>query len=146
MEKDYELIEHTADVGLKVYGKTKKELFLNAARGMFFLITGSAIHYTHKHIKNKMSWKVECNASVIEDLLVSWLSDLLYIHHNEFVIIEDFTIHCLRRNLIKSEAIGIKINESPYQIENEIKAVTYYRLQVIKNDLGRWETSIVFDI
>ncbi len=41
--KDFELVEHTADIGLKVYGKSEKELFINAARGMFFLITGSLI-------------------------------------------------------------------------------------------------------
>lgn len=142
--KDYEIVEHTADVGLKVYGNTTKELFRNAARGMFFLISGSSI--TSGNTRNQRYWKVECQAGDIEDLLFSWLSDLLYIHQSEFVILEDFIIHYLSKKLIQSEAVGIKSSESPYWIEKEIKAVTYHHLQVIKNDLGRWETDIIFDI
>ena len=33
----YEILEHTADVGLKVYGGTLPELFANAGRGLVML-------------------------------------------------------------------------------------------------------------
>ncbi|MGH9785587.1 MAG: archease, partial [Terriglobia bacterium] len=33
----YEILEHTADVGLKAYGRTLPELFVNAAVGMIAL-------------------------------------------------------------------------------------------------------------
>ncbi len=144
MGKDYEIIEHTADVGLKIYGETKQELFQNAARGMFFLITGSSI--TLGYIKNKRYWKVECKGFGIEDLLVSWLSDLLYIHHTEFVIFGDFIIRYLTEQFIQSEVWGVKIKEYSYQVEKEIKAVTYHNLQVFKNKRNQWETTIFFDI
>ena len=34
----FEIIDHTADVGLVAYGSTRKEVFINAAAGMFSLI------------------------------------------------------------------------------------------------------------
>ncbi len=143
MGKDYEIIEHTADIGLKVFGKTKKELFQNAARGMFFLITGSSIFPGQK---NRQSWTVKCEASNIEDLMVSWLSELLYIHNTDFVIFDNFIFKCLSSYFVQAEVWGTKIKEYPYHIEKEIKAITYHRLQIFKNEKGQWEANIVFDI
>ena len=37
-EKFFEIIAHTADIGLKVYGKSIEALFVNAAKGLFVLI------------------------------------------------------------------------------------------------------------
>ena len=39
MMKRYELIDHTADVGLRAFGKTLPELFRNAAIGLFEMMT-----------------------------------------------------------------------------------------------------------
>ncbi|GAG16189.1 unnamed protein product, partial [marine sediment metagenome] len=36
--KRYEVIDHTADIGIKTYGKDLKELFVNAAYGMFDIL------------------------------------------------------------------------------------------------------------
>ena len=33
--KEFEILEHTADIGIAAYGKTKSEVFINTARGMF---------------------------------------------------------------------------------------------------------------
>jgi|LDZU01.1.fsa_nt_gi SHS2 domain-containing protein len=143
MNKDYKIIEHMADVGLKVFGETKKRLFENAARGMFFIITGSS---GFDKQGNKKYWNIKCEASNMEELLVEWLSELLYIHSTDFVFLNNFIIESLTDNNLKAKSSGIKINESPFQIEREIKAVTYHDLQVSKNEKGYWETTVIFDI
>jgi SHS2 domain-containing protein len=71
---------------------------------------------------------------------------LLYIHSTDFVILNDFIIKSMTSNNLQAESHGLKINESSYNIEKEIKAVTYYNLQVLKNEKGYWEATIVFDI
>ncbi len=143
MGNNYEIIEHTADVGLKVSGSTKRELFQNAARGMFFLITGFS---AFPEQKDREAWPVKCEASTTEDLLVSWLSELLYIHNTEYVVFSDFIIRCLTSRLVQAEVWGVKVKDFPCQIEKEIKAVTYHNLYVQKNKKGQWEASIIFDI
>ena len=40
--KEFEILEHTADIGIMVYGKNKREIFINAARGMFEIIAGGS--------------------------------------------------------------------------------------------------------
>ena len=143
MGKNYKVIEHMADIGLKVFGKTKEKLFQNAARGMFFIITGFSGFAKQE---NEQYWSIKCEGDNLEGLLVEWLSELLYIHSTDFVILNDFIIKNITNNNLQARSGGIKINESPYHIEKEIKAVTYHNLQVIKNEKGYWEATIIFDI
>jgi SHS2 domain-containing protein len=143
MGKDYKVIEHMADIGLKAFGETKEKLFQNAARGMFFIITGSS---NLAKQGNEHYWAIKCEGANLEELLVEWLSELLYIHSTDFVILNDFIIKSMTSNNLQAESHGLKINESSYNIEKEIKAVTYYNLQVLKNEKGYWEATIVFDI
>jgi len=142
MEK-YIVIEHTADIGLKVLGNTKKELFINAARGMFFLITGLSLD---KKPFKKQYLPVECSASGLEDLLVAWLNELLFIHNTDFLFLNEFKIECLTGNFLKSQVGGFRLKEFPCKINNEIKAVTYHNLNISKNNKKQWETSVIFDI
>lgn len=142
--KDFELVEHTADIGLKIYGRDEKELFVNAARGMFFLITGSVVSSIQD--KPKKCFTIESTASSIEDLMITWLNDLLYIYDTEFVIFDEYTIDYMTKKRITARVRAIKIGNSPYQIIKEIKAVTYHNLHVYQNKDGRWEANIVFDI
>ena len=141
---DFELVEHTADIGLKIYGKDKRELFINAARGMFFLITGSAVSPFRDEPKKYFT--VESSASNLEDLIISWLNDILYIYDTESVIFDEYTINSMTEKRIKARVGAIEIEGSPYQIIKEIKAVTYHDLHVYQNKDGRWEANIVFDI
>ncbi|HNR65176.1 MAG TPA: archease [Atribacterota bacterium] len=142
--KDFELVEHTADIGLKIYGKDEKDLFINAARGMFFLITGSRISLAPESIRKY--YALESEAPGREDLLVTWLNDLLYIHFTDLVIFDDYIIDYISEEVIKSKVRAVEIKDSPYQIVKEIKAVTYHNLQVCQNKNGIWEANIVFDI
>jgi len=143
MSKDYKVIEHMADIGLQVFGETKEKLFQNAAWGMFSIITGSSALYKNE---NENYWTIKCKGSNTEELLVEWLSELLYIHSTDFIILNDFVIERLTDNSLLAKTGGIKIKESPFDIEKEIKAVTYHNLQVLKNKKGSWEATVVFDI
>ncbi|MFZ1914575.1 MAG: archease [Dehalococcoidales bacterium] len=40
MKKDSIFINHTADIGVTAYGADMPQLFTNAARGLFNIITG----------------------------------------------------------------------------------------------------------
>ena len=143
MSKDYKVIEHMADIGLQVFGETKEKLFQNAARGMFFIITGSSVLAKNE---SENYWTIECEGTNTEELSVEWLNKLLYIHSTDFVILNDFVIESLTDNNLLAQSGGIKIKESPFYIEKEIKAVTYHNLQVLKNKKNSWEATVVFDI
>ena len=140
--KEFEIIEHTADIGIAAYGKTKREVFINAARGMFEIIAGET-----KNLKENFYGKIKLEADNLEGLLFAWLNELLYISETKLVILNKFEIKDLSNNTIGAEVKGTKINRLNCKIKKEIKAVTYYRLEIKKDEkIGLWRAQVIFDI
>lgn len=140
--KEFEILEHTADIGIAAYGKTKREVFINAAKGMFEIIAGE-----NKNLKENFYDKIKLEADNLEGLLFAWLNELLYIGETRLVILNKFQIKELSDFQIKAEIGGTKINPPSVKIEKEIKAVTYHRLEIKKDgESGLWKAQIIFDI
>jgi SHS2 domain-containing protein len=140
--KEFEILEHTADIGIAAYGKTKREVFINAAKGMFEIIAGG-----NKTLKKNFYDKIKLEADNPEGLLFAWLNELLYIGETRLVILNKFQIKELSDFQIKAEVEGMKINPPSVKIEKEIKAVTYHRLEIKKvEESGLWRAQIIFDI
>ena len=140
--KEFEILEHTADIGIIAYGNTKKEVFINAAKGMFKIIDGE-----NKNLKENFYDKIKLEADDMEGLLFAWLNELLYIGETRLVILNKFQINELSDFQIKAEVEGIKINPPSVKIEKEIKATTYHRLEIKKDEeSGLWRAQVIFDV
>jgi SHS2 domain-containing protein len=140
--KEFEIIEHTADIGIVAYGKTKREVFINAAKGMFEIIAGE-----NRDLKENFYDKIKLEAKSLEDLLIAWLNELLYISEVKLVILNKFKIKELSDGQIKAEVGGTKINHLSIRIKREVKAVTYHRLEIKKDEeSGLWRAQVIFDI
>ena len=140
--KEFEILEHTADIGIAAYGKNKREIFINAAKGMFEIISGG-----NKILKESFYDKIKLEADNLEGLLFVWLNELLYISETKLVILNKFEIKDLSNNKIEAEVEGMKINPPSVKIEKEIKAVTYHRLEIKKDEeSGLWRAQVIFDI
>ena len=137
--KKYELIEHTADVGVKAYGKTLSEAFENAAKGMFDIITDSS------EVESTGQYDIELNASDLEQLLVDFLSELLYLHSANSLVFGFFKLDVdeLKKSL-KGTFYGEKFNLSKHRVGAEIKAVTYHMLEV--RNKKPYHVQVLFDI
>src|SRR5207247_4875654 len=73
----YEEIEHTADVGIRAYGRDLDELFVNAAEGMFSLIADLS------EVKPVGEIEVRLQGDDLPTLFLRWLGELLYIHETQ---------------------------------------------------------------
>ncbi len=141
--KPYEIIEHTADVGLKVNGSSLKELFENAAGGMFSIIGGERKTEPPRPILKKIQIKKESDS--FEELLVAWLSECLYIFNKEGILFRDFKILELNNSTVKGEVSGEKIDFLKFPLQTEIKAVTFHNLK-IEEDKKNFNCTIIFDV
>ena len=140
----YEIIEHTADVGLKANGATLKELFENAAKGMFEIIRGEdKVEGLKSNIKRNIQVKKEVEG--LEGLLVDWLSELLYIFNKEAILFNDFRISELDDKKLTSEPSGKKIDPASATFQTEIKAVTFHNLK-IEEAVDGFSCTIIFDV
>ena len=161
MKIGFEILPHTADIKIRVYGETLEELFVNAVIGMFQAIgpkiDGCKI-LQDRVICDKLpvSRKIELEAIDAEVLLVKFLSEVLYLSdvNNEAYL--GACVHELKldscesgqkickngRARICATLYGIKVQG--FEVV-EIKAVTYNDLNLKLID-GVWQTDIVFDI
>lgn len=141
--KKIEIINHTADIGIKVKGNSLKEVFENLALGMFEIITDT------KKIKEKEREIIKIKSSDIESLAHDWLSELLYIFNTKHKIFKKFKINDISKvnNSFKleGEAIGEMFNPEVHTIKREIKAVTYHNLKV-KRGRSYFSAEVIFDI
>ncbi|MCK4776912.1 MAG: archease [Actinomycetia bacterium] len=137
--KPFEIIEHTADIGLRAFGRTKKELFENMARGMFDILVDI------KKVKPLVTEKVILSETDIEALLAGWLNELLFVFEIKKMLFCDFKIKELRETYLEAEAFGEKINSEKHEITEDIKACTYHMLKVEKIG-NHWVGEVIFDV
>lgn len=137
--KTYELIDHTADVGIKAYGKTLSEAFENIAKGMFDIITDNS------EIESIGQYDIDLEAADLEQLLVDWLSELLYLNTARNQVFGFFKVELdEKKNKLNAKIFGEKFDLSKHKIGNEIKAVTYHILEVKKKK--PFHVQVLFDI
>ncbi len=126
---DYELIDHTADIGIKAYGDDLSEAFAHAAKGMFDIITDSS------QIESKGEYQIELSSDDLEQLLVDWLDELLYLQGAENLVFGEFRVSVdEEKPEISATVLGEEFDTDKHKIGMEIKAVTYHMLEVHKGD------------
>ena len=138
MGKDFEILDHTADVGIIAYGADMSQAFANAARALFSLITEL------DDVEEVIHRDVELTASDEENLLVEWLNELVYKFDTEGIIFKRFDIIQLDDTQLKARSYGEKVDSSKHKLKREVKAATYHMLKVDKNDGCR--VQVLFDV
>jgi len=138
MGKDFEILDHTADVGVIAYGADLKQAFANAARGLFSLITEL------DDVEEVLHQDIKINASDVESLLVAWLNELVYRFDTEGVLFKRFDIIQLGDTQLKARSYGEKADSSKHSLKTGVKGATYHMLKVDKTD--GYRVQVLFDI
>ncbi len=135
----FEIMEHTADVGIIAYGQTLGELLANAAAGMFSIIAEMG------EVLPKESAPLELTAGGVEELVHGWLSELNYrsIVREELYVSYSFSECSPTR--VKAMVHGEKIDFERHMIYTEVKAVTWHELKVEHLPSG-WRAQVIFDL
>ena len=138
MEKDFEIVDHTADVGIVAYGADVSQAFANAARALFSLITEL------DDVEEILYRDTELTAPDEESLLVEWLNELIYLFDTERIVFRRFDITQLNYTQLKARSYGEKVDGSKHIIKTGIKAATYHLLKVDKGN--GCKIQVLFDI
>lgn len=139
MKKNYEILDHTADISVKIYATSLEDIFIQSSVAMMDLICNV------EKVRPLKSFNIEVSGSSNEQLLVNWLQELLYLHEVRNFLFSKFTVKSITGGVIKGTAFGEKLDSSRHELMNHIKAVTYSNLDIRKEN-GKYVTSIVFDI
>ena len=127
-------MEHTADLGLEVWAPDLQGLMEEAARGLFALMGIEVSEESRCHRQ------LEIGADDREQLLVSFLEELLFIADAEDLAFDGFMLNLVDTNLLARLEGGFIVSRT-----KEIKAVTYHYLEISETRRGL-KTSIIFDV
>ncbi len=137
---DYELIDHTADIGIRVRASDLRGVFKAAAKAMFHVIA-EPVNTTGRTKRLNISVAVE--ASGQEELLIRWLNELLSLADCKDVFFTEFKITDFSPTMIKADVSGL--SRKYFNGKREIKAVTYHEMLIQKQGSGYF-AEVIFDV
>jgi SHS2 domain-containing protein len=135
----YQIIDHTADLGMVVRGGSVRDLFANAAYAMVDIMVEANKH-GRRHKRN-----IAVEGEDYPDLMVRWLGEILYLFDAEKEVVRDIEITDLGPNRLEAVLTLTSLEKGCHEIKMEMKAVTYHQISVEKKN-GDWEARIIFDI
>ena len=134
----HEVIEHTADVGVRATGASLAEVFIEAAHGLLEITGASAPTAASERVAISFEGAPDVGA-----LLVDWLSEILYLQDARDLTIAEVGIDSIDATRIEGYA---RVNPRSEVLEGTaVKAVTYHQLVVEQRD-GVWTAQVFFDI
>ncbi|MFQ6106467.1 MAG: archease [Thermoplasmata archaeon] len=134
--KEFEFIDHTADVAVKAYGKDLNEIFENAALGMFNVMTDTST------VRSVGEYKVEVESNNLEGLMVDWLSELLFLFDTQEVFLSEFDVE-IEGNKLTASVRGEKMDKERHPLKSDVKAATYHMLEI---DMEKGYAIVLLDI
>lgn len=133
------MIEHTADTGIRAYGSSLAEVFVNCSLGMMSLMLDLAT------VGRSTRVALEAEARDRESLLVAWLAHILFVVETQGTVFGAFEIAELEETRAKGWGLGEAMDPARHRLELEIKAPTYHMLE-LKEEAGLWTAQVIFDV
>ncbi len=133
------VLEHTADLRIRVFGDTLEQLLQNAANAMLELMTERS--------------KVDCHevrlititGETDEIKLVRLLNEILFLFETERIIFSDAEVEIKSETDISVICRGEAFDSNKHEINLDIKAVTYHNMNISRSG-DRLVVDIVFDV
>lgn len=135
----YRVLEHTADIGFEAFGATREGVFANAARALTHLMVDL------ETILPLEGLSLRAEGSDMPNLLVNWLSEVLYLFDAEGWLFRDFEIENLTDRSLTAKARGEKFDRTRHQAKLLVKAITYHQLDLRNTGQG-WRAQVYVDI
>ena len=139
MTKEYEIFEHTADIGVRVRGRDLKELFKNAGLAVFQIATKKQFTKNKKHTVITIKQKTDN----LEELFINWLNELLSLSAAKGLIFYNIKINKLQDYNLEAFCTASDIGN--YEVHTEIKAATYHQLKLERASSG-WIAEVILDV
>jgi SHS2 domain-containing protein len=139
----FEAVDHTADLAYVVRGRTLSALFENAAAGLLHFLADPC---TVRPVEE--DW-IEVEGDDVEELLVSWLQEILYRLEVGRRLYREFRVTSIEVPRLRAIARGETLDPSRHVIQTDIKAATYHQLRITREDSPAgtlYRTMIVLDI
>ena len=134
----FDLMDHTADVGIRAQGDTLAELLVACAEGMFSILAEGG------ESREETAVEIAIEADDAEGLVHAWLRELLFRFSAEGLFFRRFEIEASETRL-RALCHGERFDPDRHHGGAEIKAVTYHAFSVEHGPDG-WTADVLFDV
>lgn len=135
----YRIIDHTADFGLLIFGRSEQELFVHAGLALMDQLTEL------EHLNAAEALELEVAGLDRPDLMVNWLREILYLWNGRQKLVKAIKIHSLSPQMLRAGLALDTYDPDGHVIKHEIKAVTYHQVDVSRSRSG-WTAKVIFDV
>lgn len=139
----WEHFEHGADVGVRGRGNTAARAFEEAAHALFRLLSADPAA-----IRPSLEERIACGAANLEELLVAFLNELLFLFDSRRVVFGRFEVAIEElpgRVRLTGVARGEPFDPSRHEFTVLPKGATFTALEVARRD-GEWVAQCVVDV
>lgn len=136
---EYRLLEHTADMGIEAKAITLDALFIAAANGLREMVFGPKCF-----AEPNKTVGVTLEGGDLEELLVAWLGEILFIMEQDCFCPAAFHIAQIDHRRLRGSISGARCQEGQEPLR-EVKAVTYHRISVFQQAEG-WRAQVYVDL
>ena len=153
--KPYTFLDHPADVGFLARGHTLTELFESAAAAVL------DYGWELDTVRERDQVNLRARAATLEDLLFSWLAELVYLADAEHWVFKRVHVRQLEPPHaappegappahkpaweVRGAAFGERFDKARHRARTYIKAVTYHQLAVEESPDG-WQATVFLDV
>jgi SHS2 domain-containing protein len=135
----YELVDHTADLGISLSAPDEAALFESAALAMFDILSDIT------RVDPAVERRIVVSGVDAEDLLVGWLGELLSLRDVTGMLFRGFRVDALSATGLEATVWGEAYDPARHVLKGELKAVTHHAALVARTDDG-WKARIIFDV
>lgn len=130
MQSDFTILEHPADLGIEARGSSLSVAYQNAAIALMSIILDLSM------ISPDETREVTIYSNDRDQLLVKWLSEILYLYDGQRFAAKEFHINTFSPTFLQATVRGEKFSESKHRTNIDVKAVTYHQLVVREDEKG----------
>ncbi|MHB8067212.1 MAG: archease [Desulfobaccales bacterium] len=138
-KRKYRQLAHTADLGLRIWGDSQKELFENAGAALMGVLTD------RRRLRRQKTVEIVLEAPDLEALLVAWLNYLLYLYDVDAFLGREFKVLELTPQRLAAQARGETYDPERHVSRTAVKAATYHHLEIVKEN-GGWQATVILDL
>lgn len=144
---EFEILSHTADTGFRATGRSLEDLFIQAARALISIALDPA------DVQARTPRHVSASGADMEELLVNWLNEVLWLLDGERFVPALFELYPLsqsgsaggRLTTLAADLHGEPRDDRKHPPRIVVKAATYHQLRIEERN-GVWQAEVYLDV
>jgi SHS2 domain-containing protein len=140
MQPGFEVFDHGADIGVRGWGSTVEEAFIQGAKAMFSLMTEDL-----QSVKCRAQIQIQTSGYDLESMFVAWLNVLLTESDLHGLLLAEFEVHIHEDYVLTGQARGEPFGVRKEERGVEVKGATFCQVAVYEYN-EKWVAQCVVDV